>query len=143
MKKSGIREVNSVEDFSNVYKVFGEKPYEEKYTEDSSTFVIDLREESGIDYVQFEYIEEGDVLKGVILSGDFAPSLYSEEIQISMQAFIYAKEPKSAMTSKVQKVYDGIMEMYDTESRSFEVYGVEVTNTNKGDVFELEMKIVE
>ena len=34
MKKSGIREVNSVEDFSNVYKVFGEKPYEEKYTEE-------------------------------------------------------------------------------------------------------------
>ena len=84
-----------------------------------------------------------DVLKAVNLSGDFAPSLYSEEIQIAMQAFIYAKDQKSVMTSKVQKVYDGIMEMYETESKTFEVYGVEVTNTNKGKAFELEMKIAE
>lgn len=34
MKKSEIKEVNSVEDFAGVYKVFSEKPYEEKYTEE-------------------------------------------------------------------------------------------------------------
>lgn len=34
MKRSEIREVESVEDFAGVYKVFGEKPYEEKYTEE-------------------------------------------------------------------------------------------------------------
>ena len=34
MKKSEIREVERVEDFAGVYKVFGEKPYEEKYTEE-------------------------------------------------------------------------------------------------------------
>lgn len=34
MKKSEIREVNNVNDFAGVYKVFSEIPYEEKYTED-------------------------------------------------------------------------------------------------------------
>lgn len=117
--------------------------WEKEYEEDSSTYVIDLREEEGIGYAQFDYMEESGILKGITISGDFAPSLYSEEIQLAMQAFIYAKEPKSVMTNKVQKVYDGIMEMYDEESKTFEVYGVEVTNTNSGDLFELEMNIVE
>ena len=34
MKRSEIREVDSVEDFEGVYKVFSEKPYEEKYTKE-------------------------------------------------------------------------------------------------------------
>lgn len=117
--------------------------WEEKYEEDNSAYVIDLREELGIGYVQFGYIEEAGILKGITISGDISPSLYSEEIQLAMQAFIYAKELKSVMTRDVQRVYDGIMEMYDIEGKTFEVYGVEVTNTNKRESFELVMKIVE
>ena len=47
MKKSEIREVNSVEDFSNVYKVFGEKPYEEKYTEEDFKEIYEEYKELG------------------------------------------------------------------------------------------------
>ena len=50
MKKSGIREVNSVEDFSNVYKVFGEKPYEEKYTEEDFREIYEEYKELGTIY---------------------------------------------------------------------------------------------
>ena len=41
MKKSEIREVTNVEDFSSVYRVFGEKPYEEKYTEEDFKEIYD------------------------------------------------------------------------------------------------------
>lgn len=47
MKKSEIREVESVEDFAGVYKVFGEKPYEEKYTEEDFKEIFDEYKDLG------------------------------------------------------------------------------------------------
>ena len=47
--KSRISENVSYEDFKNIYKVFGEKPYEEKYTEE------DFRE------IYEEYLEKGKI----------------------------------------------------------------------------------
>ena len=54
--KSEIKKIESFEDFKNVYMVFSEKPYEEKYTEE------DIRE------IYDDYLENG-IINGAYLNG--------------------------------------------------------------------------
>ena len=107
----------------------------------------ELAEEKGVmvyDYdPAFSCIMEDEIMKGLLFGGDYSPTLYYDEIQLAMQAFIYAKEPKSVMTNEVQKAFDRIMNLPDMESDAFEVCGVQVTIFSEGDIFCFEMRIVE
>lgn len=107
----------------------------------------ELAEEKGVlvyDYdPSFSCIVEDGIMKGLFFVGDYSPTLYSEEIQLAMQAFIYAKEPKSVMTSEVQKAFERIMNVQDMESDIFEVCGVQMTIISDGETFCFEMRIAE
>jgi len=108
----------------------------------------ELAEEKGVLVYDYDpafscIVEDDGIMKGLIFLGDYSPTLYYEEIQLAMQAFIYAKEPKSVMTGEVQKAFDRIMNLPDMENDSFEVCGVQVTIISEGENFCLEMRIVE
>ena len=48
-----IKEIKNLEDFKNVYKVFSEKPYEEKYTEEDYEEIFKHYSEDGLLYGAF------------------------------------------------------------------------------------------
>jgi len=108
----------------------------------------ELAEEKGVLVYDYEpsfscIVEDDGIVKGLFFVGDYSPTLYYDEIQLAMQAFIYAKEPKSVMTSDVQKAFDRVMNLPDMESDVFEVCGVQITITSDGEIFCFEIIIVE